>query len=307
MSPRVIDAEAVAQVPGRVVVDALEGAFGAGLAAAPARTAATIEGGQMLLMPAADGLGSGVKVLSLLADNPGRGLPFVQGVYVLSDSDGRPEAVIDAAALTAVRTAAVSAVAARWLAPRRGGTLMVFGTGVQARSHLELVGGELAADRALVCGRSADAVAALVEWAAARGTAAEPATSDRVGEADVICTCTSSSEPLFDGELPAPGTLVIAIGAYRPDTRELDSRTVAGSAIVVEDVEAALAEAGDLVIPIARGELARDRVQLTLADVVRGATVRDSAERTVVFKSVGVAGEDLAAARSIVAAISAGS
>lgn len=302
MSVPMVDAAAVARVPGAVVVDALERAFAAGLAEGPARTAAAIEDGQMLLMPAADRLGSGVKVLSLLADNPERGLPFVQGVYVLFDADGRPGAVIDAASLTAVRTAAVSAVATRRLAPRSGGTLMVFGTGEQARSHVELVGGELGAERVLVCGRRDQAVAAVVEWAAARGIAAEPAAADRVAEADVICTCTGSRQPLFDGGLLAAGTLVVAIGAYRPEARELDSETVASAAIVVEDVEAALAEAGDLVIPIERGELPRERVRLTLTDVVRGATVRDSAERTVVFKSVGVAGEDLTVARAIVAA-----
>ena len=301
MSLSVIDAGAVARVPGRAIVDALDQAFGAGLASAPARTAAEIDGGQMLLMPAADGLGSGVKLLTLLADNPGRELPFVQGVHVLFGANGSPVSVIDAAALTAVRTAAVSAVAARRLAPRRGGTVMVFGTGVQARSHVELVTDELAPVRVLVCGRRAEAVAEVVEWAALRGITAEPAAPERVAEADVICTCTSSQHPLFAGALLRPGTLVIAVGAYRPDMRELDSRTVMEAAIVVEQVDAALAEAGDLLIPIGRGELARDRVRVTLTDVVRGAEVRDAAERTVVFKSVGVAGEDLAAARAIVA------
>jgi len=291
-------------VPPGVIVDALDRAFHDGLADAPLRGEHAIPGGSMLLMPAADGAGSGVKVLTLEPDNPSAGLPFVQGVYVLFDDRGSPLAAVDAAALTAVRTAAVSAVAARHLAPERGGTLIVFGTGVQARSHLQTVAAELRSSRVVICGRRPEAVADLVAWGAVRGFAAEPGTPADVASAGVVCTCTASSQPLFDGALLRPGALVIAIGAYRPDRRELDSRTVVGSTIVVEDVAAAMAEAGELAIPLAEGTLARDRVALTLADVARGAPVRDLPGRTVVFKSVGVAGEDLAAARALVAAVS---
>ncbi len=296
---RLIDADAVWAAPPAVLVDALESAFRTGPAAAPQRSAVPIAGGSMLLMPAADAAGAGLKALTLIADNPRRGLPVIQGSYLLFDAHGAVEAVVDAAALTAVRTAAVSALAARHLAPAGVETVLILGTGVQARSHVRAMADELRPGRILVWGRRPEAVAELADWAAGLGIRVEPAEPAAVAAADVLCACTSSAEPLFDGRLLRPGALVVAVGAYQPHTRELDGATVGRSAIVVEDEAAAREEAGDLLLALAEGALAAGRPWLTLTDVVLGAAVRSDPAETVVFKSVGVAGEDLAVARAV--------
>jgi ornithine cyclodeaminase len=297
--PRILDAEAVWAVPPGAVADALDEAFRAGLAPAPLRSSAPIDGGSMLLMPAADGDGSGLKALTLVAANPARGLPAIQGSYLLFDARGSVRAVIDAAALTAVRTAAVSAVAARHLAPPEPEDVLVVGGGVQARSHLRAMAAELAPRRLLVWTRRPAAAAEVLAWAGERGIAAEEAGPAAVSAAGVICTCTSAEAPLFDGRTLRAGALVIAVGAYRPDTRELDGAAVGRSAIVVEDEAAARAEAGDLLMALAEGALPAERPWLSLSQAVRGTPVRREPGETVVFKSVGVAGEDLAAARAL--------
>jgi ornithine cyclodeaminase/alanine dehydrogenase-like protein (mu-crystallin family) len=121
---------------------------------------------------------------------------------------------------------------------------------------------------------------------------------EAVAEADVVCTCTTSERPVFDGALLAPGTHVNAVGAYRPDMRELDDHAVARARVVVETREAALAEAGDLVIPLRAGRIRADLVVADLGELVRGAAVRRGPEDVTVFKSVGIAPEDLVVARA---------
>ena len=121
-----------------------------------------------------------------------------------------------------------------------------------------------------------------------------------MAEADLVCTCTTSSAPLFDGTLLAPGVHVNAVGTHLPDARELDTATIHRGRVVVETRAVALAEAGELVIPIAEGAIDADHVAADLAETVRGAEVRRSPEDVTVFKSVGMAFEDLVVARAIV-------
>jgi ornithine cyclodeaminase/alanine dehydrogenase-like protein (mu-crystallin family) len=136
---RLIDAaELRRRLPMRAAIDALEAAFAAGVPPVPLRMHATTPDGELLLMPAAGPQGVGVKLISLTPANPERGLPFVQGTYTLFDAGSQePVASIDGAALTALRTGAVSGLATRWLARPDSGRLVVFGAGVQARSHVE--------------------------------------------------------------------------------------------------------------------------------------------------------------------------
>jgi ornithine cyclodeaminase/alanine dehydrogenase-like protein (mu-crystallin family) len=286
------------RLPMADAIDALQAAFAAGVPPVPLRMHATTPEGDLLLMPAAAAQGLGVKLITLTAANPERGLPFVQGVYVLfAPGTQSPEAVIDGAALTALRTGAVSGVATRWLARADARRLVVFGAGVQARSHVEAVRAVRDIDEVVVVSRTpATAEALAAEVAGRSGQAADVAT------ADVVCTCTTSPTPLFDGALLADGTHVNAVGAYTPETREVDTATVVRSRVAVETREVAMAEAGDLLVPIAEGAAGADHVVADLAEVVRGTTVRRSPEDVTLFVSVGMAFEDLVVARAAVGA-----
>lgn len=289
-------------LPMAAAVDALEAAFGGpSPPEAPARSRVPVDGADLLLMPAVGEGGAGVKLVTVNPANPGRGLPLIHAVYVLFEGGSlRPEALIDGRALTALRTAAVSALATRHLAREDARRLVIFGAGVQARAHLEAMPAVRPVESVTVVSRTPDRARALAGLAAERGLEAAVGGPEAVAEADLVCTCTTSRTPLFDGRLLRPGAHVNAVGAYSPDARELDDETIRRARVVVETREAALAEAGDLLIPIAAGVVGPSHVVADLAEVVRGARVRRSAEDVTVFKSVGVALEDLAVARAAV-------
>jgi ornithine cyclodeaminase/alanine dehydrogenase-like protein (mu-crystallin family) len=122
---------------------------------------------------------------------------------------------------------------------------------------------------------------------------------DTVSDTDIVCTCTTSSTPVFDGSLLPDGVHVNAVGAYRPDSRELDGETIGRAKIVVETRDAALAEAGDLLLAIEERLIKPSDISADLGEVVRGAPVRTSPDDVTVFKSVGVAFEDLAVASAL--------
>lgn len=294
--------ELLARLPMVAAIDALETAFrtldpGTG----PLRTSLETPAGSLLVMPAFGDAGVGVKLVTLTSSNPGRGLPYIQAGYVLFDTATQsPEAVLDGTALTALRTAAVSGLATRHLAREDAARLVVFGAGVQARAHLEAMCAVRSVTELVVVSRSPGPAGSLVQAGLDRGLAARPGEPESVAEADLICTCTTSGEPLFDGSLLTPGVHVNAVGSHRPDARELDTETVRRGRVVVETREVALAEAGELAIPIAEGAIEAGHVVADLAGAVRGAEVRRSADDLTVFKSVGMAFEDLVVARAIV-------
>jgi ornithine cyclodeaminase/alanine dehydrogenase-like protein (mu-crystallin family) len=303
---RVIDAEELrARLPMEAAVDALEEAFrtldpGTG----PFRTHVETPAGTLLLMPALGEAGVGVKLVSLTPANPERGLPFIHASYVLFDAVTQaPEAVLDGTALTALRTAAVSGLATRFLSREDAHRLVIFGAGVQARSHLEAMCAVRPVTDLVVVSRSRGSAEALVEEGRRRGLSARAGEPGAVGEADLVCTCTTAEEPLFDGSSLSPGVHVNAVGSYRPETRELDSETVRRARVVVETREVALAEAGDLLIPIREGVIEAGHILADLAETVRGAAARRSPEDVTLFKSVGMAFEDLVVGRAVVDAV----
>lgn len=300
---RLIGAEELrARLPMTAAIDALETAFrtldpGTG----PLRTSHETPAGSLLVMPAFGEAGVGVKLVTLTSSNPGRGLPYIQAGYMLFDTATQsPEAVLDGTALTALRTAAVSGLATRHLAREDAERLVVFGAGAQARAHLEAMCAVRSLTELVVVSRSPGPAGSLVQAGLERGLTARLGEPESVAEADLICTCTTSGEPLFDGSLLTPGVHVNAVGSHRPDARELDTETVRRGRIVVETREVALAEAGELAIPIAEGAIEAGHVVADLAGAVRGAEVRRSADDLTVFKSVGMAFEDLVVARAIV-------
>jgi ornithine cyclodeaminase/alanine dehydrogenase-like protein (mu-crystallin family) len=283
-------------------IDALEDAFGAErLPEAPLRTHVETRAGTLLLMPAFGAQGVGVKLVTLTPSNPGRGLPFINAVYALFDPETeQPLAVLDGAALTALRTAAVSGLATRHLARTDASRLVIFGAGVQAGSHLHAMLAVRPIEDAVIVSRTPERATALARAASEAGVRAEVGSADSVAGRDLVCTCTTSATPVFEGSLLAPGTHVNAVGAYRPDLRELDTETVRRARVAVETREAAMEEAGDLLIAMNEGAIAEDHVVADLSEVVRGAKVRRSDDDVTLFKSVGVAFEDLVVARAAV-------
>ncbi len=292
---RLIDAGELGRLlPMRAAIDALGAAFDAGVPPVPLRMHATTPDGELLLMPAAAAQGLGVKLITLTAANPARGRPLVQGAYVLfAAEDQSPEAVIDGAALTALRTGAVSGLATRLLAREDARRLVVFGAGVQARAHVAAIRAVRDLEDVAIISRSKATAEALAAKVGGR-----PGSIDDVAAADIVCTCTTSGVPLFDGARLAAGAHVNAVGAYTPETREVDTTTVTRSRVVVETREAAMAEAGDLLLPIAEGAVEAGHVVADLSETVRGSVVRRSTDDVTLFVSVGLAFEDLVVARA---------
>jgi len=291
--------ELLARLPMPAAIDALEEGFRAGIPETPLRSHAATSDGDMLLMPAASpDLGAGVKLITVTAGNPSRGLPLLQGAYVLfSPGTQEPQAVIDGATLTALRTGAISGLATRWLARPDARRAVIFGAGVQARSHVTAMRTVRDVDDVVIVSRTAASAEALA--AEVGGRVADAAA---VRDADLVCTCTTSATPLFDGSWLREGVHVNAVGAYTTDHRELDGTAVARGRVVVETRDVAMAEAGDLTLAIEEGAIEADHIVADLQDVVRGKEVRRSADDLTIFKSVGMAFEDLVVARAAFAA-----
>ena len=283
-------------------IDALEQAFRDGdPAATPMRSHVETDAGSFIVMPAASDLGVGAKLVTVTEGNPGVGLPLIHAVYALFDPTTQaPLAVLDGGALTALRTSAVSGLATRYLARPEASRLVVFGAGVQATAHLHAMRAVRPIDRLTVVSRGSSRAADLVEQARAAGLDARIGEPADVAAADIVCTCTTSKEPLFDGSRLAPGCHVNAVGAYQPTTREVDTATVAQARVVVETREVAAAEAGELLLAVEEGAIGWDHVLADLAEVVRGAEIRRGPEDRTLFESVGLAFEDLAVAAATV-------
>lgn len=261
----------------------------------PARISTPAGSGHLLLMPSTIAGWTGVKVASVAPDNPARGLPRIQAVHVLLDAATlTPRALLDGAALTTLRTPAVSAVAADALAPADATHLVVFGTGPQAVGHAVALARVRELRRVTVVGRSADKVRAVLHRLGGLGPEAVAGTAADVAHADMVVCATSAAEPLFDGSLVRDGACVVAIGSHESGRRELDTGLMGRSLVVVEDLATARREAGDVVLAQRDGALAEDAL-VPLRDVVTGAVARRD-DVPNVFKGVGMSWQDLAVA-----------
>lgn len=233
-----------------------------------------------------------LKALAIFPGSSARGLDSHQGFVALFDGEtGEPRALLNAGAITAVRTAAVSAVATRLLARRDARTLAILGTGAQARSHLEAMHAVRDFERTLVwsaSGRSLD------------GAESVPSAEGAVRDADVLCTVTASREPVVRREWLKPGVHVNAVGSSVPTARELDSATMAAAALFVDRRESTLNEAGDFLLPQREGAIGPDHIRAELGELILGtAPGRTSETEITVFESLGLAVEDLAAAEHV--------
>jgi ornithine cyclodeaminase len=308
--PPFLDARAVAAaLPWPRLIDALAAAFAAPDAAVPDRLHLGLPGSPpdpaqpvLLVMPAlSPRLGIGTKLVSVFPGNAARGLPSIQGVYVLMDAlDGRLLAVLDGGELTARRTAATSAVASARLSRPDSRRLLMVGTGRLAQ-HLPVAHAAVRPiERVQVWGRRPEQARTVAAALEAQGLPAEPVTGleRAVAEADLVSCATLSDRALLRGAWLSPGTHVDLVGAFKPHLRETDAEVFARATAVWCDTRfGALHEAGDIVQAIAEGGFAADRLAGDLATLCRGEPPPRGPGAITVFKSVGMALQDLVAAR----------
>ena len=242
----------------------------------------------------------GTKVVSVFQKNPQRGIDSVQSLYLLLDSKtGEPLALMEGRFLTAIRTAATSALATRHMAFPGPCTLAVFGAGVQAQFHIDALVAVEEIVSVVIVSRSEDKAAALAERVRSMHQIPCKTTSasQAVAEANLICTCTTAETPLFDGSLIRPGTHINAVGAFTPRSRELDTESVRRARVIIDALSAAGREAGEILIPISEGAITAAHIRGTLSDVVLSKVAgRESPEEITLFKSSGLAVEDLVTA-----------
>lgn len=262
--------------------------------------------GALGLMPSwtGDPAALGAKVVSVFPGNADTPYESHQGVVLLFDTiNGRLQAIVDAGAITAIRTAAVSALATRLLAREDAGDLAILGSGTQADMHLAAMQAVRPVRRVRVWSRNEEHARPFAESASERyGVKVTPVSSskDAVADADLVCTVTGATAPVLQGKWLAPGCHVNAVGASVPTFRELDAEAIVRSRLFVDRRESVLAEADDVRIPLQEKAITESHVLGELADLVlERVTGRTSAGEITLFKSVGLATEDLAAARYV--------
>jgi len=303
-------AQIVRLAPMARLVACLEAAFRRDWVA-PARQLVELPGRaaqrRFLIMPAFEpGGGGAVKLLSIFGDNAERGLPTIQAAIVVFSDSGAAVAILDGTMVTRLRTGAASAVAAQYLARPDSAHLVLMGTGALA-PYMALAHSTVRPIRRIsVWGRRTERAAATVEAVRAMvpdaTVVAVHSPEKAVAQADIVCCATSSPTPILAGRWLRPGTFVDLVGSFLPTMREADDDAVRCARLFVDTQAGAFAEAGDILDPLARGVLKRAQVEGDLADLVCGRVrARASAGEITLFKSVGTAIEDLAAAQLIVA------
>ena len=308
-----IDADAIrAAVPVADLLDAVEAAYrdvASGRDRSPLRTHVAVDGGDLLLMPGVREGGSGttVKLVTIMPQNPGRGLPTLHAVVVWIDgATGAPIALLDGSAVTAMRTGAASGVATRLLARPEAATLGIIGAGGQAEWQIRAVVAARPIRQVLVHARTPAAREAFAERMAAETgleVTAVASARDAVADADVVCCATTSSDPVFAAERIRPGTHVNGIGAFRLGMVELPPELFARASLVaVDSREAAAAEAGDVMAAVERGLIGVDDL-VEIGSISPDWSATRDGQAITDFKSVGLAIQDVAAAEMVVARV----
>jgi len=304
-----LDADAIrGAVPVADLLDAVEAAYrdvAVGRDRSPLRSHVALESGDLLLMPGVrdGGAGASVKLVTIVPGNAQRGLPTLHALVVWLDAaTGQPVALMDGATITAMRTGAASGVATRLLARPDSATLAVIGAGGQAEWQVRAVLAARPISRVLVHARSPEARSAFADrMAGVLGVAVEPVDSaeQAVRVADVVCCATTSTEPVFDADWLRPGSHVNGIGAFRLGMVELPPELFARATMVaVDSRSAAMAEAGDLVAAVERGLVAETEL-VELGTIGRDWVESRAPDAITVFKSVGLAIQDVAAAELV--------
>lgn len=291
-------------------IEAMKAAFGAlssEQVEMPLRTRISVasQDGISLFMPAfledSEEAALAVKIVTVFNQNPARGLPLIHAAVVVMDPiTGSIEAVMEGGALTAIRTGAGSGAATDLLAPKDAHTLAIFGAGIQARSQLQAICEVRAIDSVWVYAPEAQEVQVFISDMAGLGSipkdlhaAEKPA--EAVRQADIICTATTSNSPVFEDKDVQAGSHINGIGSFTLEMQEIPSATVARANVIVDGRSAALAESGDIAIPLNEGLITKKEIT-EMGEVVLDPTKgRQSGEEITFFKSVGVAVQDAAA------------
>lgn len=245
-----------------------------------------------------------VKIVSVFPDNLSKKLPVINGVViVLDDETGMPLALMDGGSLTAIRTGAASGAATDVLARQEVSSVGIFGSGVQARTQLEAVCTIREIELVWVYSPNREHAELFAEDM--RGKGAIPDTihvaddpNKVAANAEILCTATSSSAPVFDASALQPGTHINAVGTFMTTHREVDTETIQQSLVVVDNQEAIWEEAGELVIPLQAGEITTGHIHAELGEIINGEKAgRTNEEQITFFKSVGIAVQDAVAGR----------
>lgn len=251
-----------------------------------------------------DGIGMGLKTVSVIADNATRGLPSVQGVMVVfDDRTGTPRALIDSGLITYWKTAADSGLGARHLARPDSKNLVILGAGKVAGSLARVYHALFPGLQSIrIWNRSPDGAAALAETLTAEGLPASAATDleQAVGQADIVACATMARQPILRGEWVRPGTHVDLVGAFRADMREADDALLRRARIFVDSRETTLDHIGELKIPLAEGVISRDSVLGDFHDMEAGRAGRMRDQDITLFKNGGGAHLDLMIAEAII-------
>lgn len=270
------------------------------------RVAVAEHGGNTLFMPAylAKSADLGVKIVSVFPENVRHGEPIIYAtVLVLDAASGRPLALMEGGAITAIRTGAGSGAATDLLARVEAESAAIIGSGIQARTQLEAVCTVRSISTVRVYSPNREHAEGFAEAMAGRGPIPQAievvgSPAEAVAGADIVCTATTSTTPVFAGKDLKPGAHVNAVGSFMPGMQEVDVETIRRSVVVVDSREAVMEEAGDLVVPLAAGDISEEHIQAELGEIAGGrAPGRTDPEQITYFKSVGVAVQDAVAGR----------
>lgn len=287
-------------------IDAVARAYGqlsAGKATMPLRSRFHTDKGVTLIMPAHlhESGDFAVKIVSVYGDNPTLGLPTVAAtVLALDPQTGMPLALMEGDSLTALRTGAAGGVAARYLARADAATVALFGAGVQARAQLRAVMAVRSIERVLIVDPLETAARRLADdisgWTDAPEAILAQSPQAAVSRADIVLAATTATTPLFDGHDLKPGTHVTGVGSFTPEMQEIDAATVQRARVVVDQRDAAMAEAGDIII-------GKATIDAEIGEIVNGDRPGRQNDREITFfKSVGLAVQDAVTAAAVLKA-----
>ena len=281
-----------------------------GTAVVPLRTRLSIPNSEALslFMPAfvhsQEGDALALKVVSLFPTNPARGLAYIQAAVLIFDSEtGGAIALLEGSSLTAIRTGAAGGAAVDLLARKDSKVAAIFGAGAQARTQFEAACTARPIETVFICARNVEKAQAFAEEMKSKGFTTQDiyvaqSPKEAIEHADIICTATTSSKPVFEDRDVKPGTHISAVGSYTPEMQEVPAETLQRAKIFVDSRSASLAEAGDLIQPIRAGFFDEKHIVGELGEVILGRLPgRESADEVTYFKSVGIAVQDAMAAQ----------
>ena len=258
-------------------------------------------GEDFLLMPAVSSTGIGIKLVTVMSKNPNIDLPLVHGFYLYCDKKtGVPKATFDGSALTTLRTPAASAVATEILAKEKVRNLGIFGTGVQARSHIEaMLSVRPEIEQIFISGRTLESAEKFINSLNIKDLKINISPPKETAACDLVCSCTSSKTPVIPTESVKPGAHLNLIGSFSDEQKEADSKLIQNAEIFVDHRTAAKEEAGELISAEIEESWSFDQIIGDFSQLIQKKVGRSSAEAITLFKSVGLASWDLIVAETI--------